>query len=71
MVAMADGIVTPGNLAAPELAAYRSFLEAKAKLSTDAGFPCDPSEAHSLLKPHQRDIVASAVRGGRRAVFTA
>ena len=50
---------------------YRAFLEAKAVLATDAGFPCDPAEVHPLLKPHQRAAVAWAVRGGRRALFEA
>lgn len=52
-----------------DLIEYRAFLEAKAALSSDAGFPCDPSEVNPLLKPFQRDIVAWAVRGGRRALF--
>lgn len=50
---------------------YRAFLEAKAKLAVGAGFPCDPSEVNPILKPHQRDMVVWAVRGGRRAIFTA
>jgi DNA modification methylase len=54
-----------------QLADYRAFLAAKARLSASSGFPCDPSEVNPLLKPHQRDIVAWAVRGGRRAIFTA
>jgi SAM-dependent methyltransferase len=53
------------------LAAYRQFIASKAQLSTASGFPCDPSEVNPILKPHQRDIVAWAVRGGRRAIFTA
>lgn len=51
--------------------AYKDFLEAKVKLESELGFPCRPDEAHPFLKPHQRDTVAWAVRGGRRAVFAA
>ncbi|MDZ4254116.1 MAG: DNA methyltransferase [Sulfuritalea sp.] len=50
---------------------YREFLEAKVCLECNHGFECSPGEVNSLLKPHQRDIVCWAVRGGRRAVFTA
>lgn len=50
---------------------YRAFLLAKVRLESDAGFPCDVSEVNPILKPHQRDIVCWAVRGGRRAIFTA
>ena len=37
---------------------YRAFLEAKAALAGPMGLPCDLSEVHSLLLPHQRAIVA-------------
>lgn len=49
--------------------AYTEFLQAKASLATESGLACDPSEVHPLLKPHQRDTVVWAVRGGRRAIF--
>ena len=52
-------------------AAYRAFLERKIKLSDSDGLPCEPEEVNPVLKPHQRDIVVWAVRGGRRAVFAA
>lgn len=58
-------------MTSPATTEYRRFLEAKAKLSTEQGFPCEPSEVNPLLKPHQRDVVAWAVRGGRRALFEA
>lgn len=51
--------------------AYRSFLEAKAALSTGTGFPVSDADIHPLLKPHQRAIVKWAVAGGRRAIFAA
>lgn len=50
---------------------YPDFLTAKARLADAAGFDCDPAEVHPLLKPHQRDAVCWAVRGGRRALFEA
>lgn len=54
-----------------DLNPYRQFLSQKTSMAATNGFDCDPSEVHPLLKPHQRDIVAWAVRGGRRAVFAA
>lgn len=53
----------------PALTDYRAFLERKIRPPESAGFPCGPEEVHLSCKPHQRDIVAWAVRGGRRAVF--
>jgi DNA modification methylase len=50
-------------------ATYAEFLAGKAQLATASGFDCSPDEVHPLLKPHQRDAVAWAVRGGRRALF--
>ena len=48
---------------------YAEFLAAKAQLATSSGFEVDPAEVHASLKPHQRDAVVWAVRGGRRAIF--
>ena len=50
---------------------YREFLEGKIKLSEMHGFDCTPDEINPILKPHQRDIVQWAVRGGKRAIFAA
>ena len=50
--------------------AYEDFLRRKIRASEGYGLPCSPSECHAILKPHQRDIVAWAVRGGRRGIFT-
>jgi hypothetical protein len=50
-------------------AAYAEFLQAKAQLATATGLEIDPAEVHLVLKPHQRDAVVWAVRGGRRAIF--
>ena len=48
---------------------YLEFLDAKARLATSSGLNIDPAEVHPILKPHQRDAVVWAVRGGRRAIF--
>lgn len=48
---------------------YRAFLAAKATLAADDGIDIDPAEVHPALKPHQRDAVVWAARGGRRALF--
>lgn len=49
---------------------YEDFLHSKAQLATAYG-PSEISaeDVHSALMPHQRDVVAWAVRGGRRAIF--
>jgi DNA methylase/helicase-like protein len=62
--------VASGN-STGSLVAYREFLACKNRISHANGFPCEPSEVNPILKPHQRDIVMWAVRGGRRAIFTA
>jgi hypothetical protein len=51
--------------------AYTDFLAAKVDFRHDYGHPIDPAAVHPILKPHQRDIVTWAVRGGRRAIFAA
>lgn len=50
---------------------YQEFLESKIKLDHRMGFEVDKSEINPILKPHQRDIVHWALRGGRRAIFAA
>ncbi|MFF1633948.1 DNA methyltransferase [Leifsonia sp. NPDC058248] len=54
---------------ATELAAYEQFLREKVAFDRSFGFEVAPADIHSALLPHQRDIVAWAVRGGRRAIF--
>ena len=44
------------------------FLKSKIPQAESMGFD-PPCAAHDSLMPHQRDIAAWAVRGGRRAVF--
>lgn len=51
--------------------AYLNFLRAKMVSAPLMGIEIDPSEVNRILKPHQRDIVLWAIRGGRRAIFAA
>lgn len=48
---------------------YREFLETKIELADDSGFAIDPDKLNPVLKPHQKDAVAWALKGGRRALF--
>jgi DNA modification methylase len=52
--------------------AYHDFLRAKASVAPADGLDVDlKGLTHPVLKPHQRQIVEWAVRGGRRAIFAA
>jgi DNA modification methylase len=51
--------------------AYAAFLAGKATVAPLDGFHVDPVAVNAILKPHQRDLVVWAVRGGRRAIFAA
>lgn len=48
---------------------YQEFLETKIELAQDSGFVVVPEKINQVLKPHQRDAVAWALKGGRRALF--
>lgn len=48
---------------------YKDFLESKIELAQDSGFAVDPAKINKALKPHQRDAVIWALKGGRRALF--
>ena len=50
---------------------YIDFLKTKIQRAPVSGFDVDPAELHPALKPHQRDAVAWALHGGRRALFEA
>jgi hypothetical protein len=51
---------------------YDDFIAAKSAVDkSSVGFDVDPSEVNPLLKPHQRDVVCWAIRGGARALFEA
>ncbi|WP_185268917.1 hypothetical protein [Halopseudomonas xiamenensis] len=53
------------------MTAYVDFLRKKIRLADFAGFEVEDSDINPMLKPHQRDIVRWAVRGGCRAIFAA
>lgn len=48
---------------------YLEFLKTKIEIATDSGFEIEPSQLNKALKQHQRDAVAWALHGGRRALF--
>jgi DNA modification methylase len=48
---------------------YQEFLERKSAIADKSGFDVGMFEINSFLKPHQRDCVRWALRGGRRALF--
>lgn len=48
---------------------YYDFLKSKIDIAPESGFEIQPHEVNPALKPHQRDAVMWAVRGGRRALF--
>lgn len=48
---------------------YLEFLKSKIVLAQKTGFDVAPGEINPALKPHQRDSVIWALRGGHRALF--
>lgn len=48
---------------------YYDFLKSKIDIAQESGFEIQPHDVNPALKPHQRDAVMWAVRGGRRALF--
>jgi DNA modification methylase len=52
-------------------AAYEAFLRAKVATAPLSGFEVDAADLHQNLKPHTRDAVLWALRGGRRGLFLA
>jgi DNA modification methylase len=48
---------------------YIDFLKSKMAISEESGFEIDVKDLNPALLPHQKDIIAWAIRGGRRAVF--
>jgi DNA modification methylase len=48
---------------------YEAFLRRKIKLAAFDGFDVDLDQINPALKPHTRDIVRWAIKGGNRAVF--
>lgn len=50
---------------------YQDFLKNKIRLAPVSGLEVEQEDVNPILKPHQRDIVVWAVRGGKRAIFAA
>lgn len=48
---------------------YEEFLYTKIEIATDSGIEIERSEISESLKPHQKDAVWWALKGGRRALF--
>lgn len=48
---------------------YQDFLNTKIDIAEQTGFEISDSDINPILKPHQRDAVKWAVRGGKRALF--
>ena len=48
---------------------YIEFLKSKIEIAKDSGFEVGREEINPALKPHQKDAVIWALRGGRRALF--
>ena len=48
---------------------YLSFLKSKIDVAPKSGFRIAAESLNPALKPHQRDAVAWAIEGGRRALF--
>lgn len=45
------------------------FLKTKIEIAPESGFSIDRNSLNKALKPHQKDGVAWALKGGRRALF--
>lgn len=50
---------------------YNDFLKTKFNIAEETGFNVDDSEFSPILKPHQRDCVKWALKGGKRGLFGA
>lgn len=48
---------------------YLEFLKTKIDLAAESGFEVEPDMINPALKPHQKDAVMWALKGGRRALF--
>lgn len=48
---------------------YEEFLLSKVEIAKDTGFDININEINQILKPHQKDAVKWAIKGGRRALF--
>lgn len=50
---------------------YKDFLISKIAFAPETGFEVADADINLVLKPHQRDAVRWAIKGGRRALFEA
>ena len=48
---------------------YQSFLRTKVEIAQDSGIEIDRNTLNPALMEHQKDVIAWAIKGGRRAVF--
>lgn len=48
---------------------YDNFLHSKIEVAPVSGFQVPEEDLNPALKPHQKDAVLWAVKGGRRALF--
>lgn len=48
---------------------YKSFLKSKIEVAKQTGFDVQIQDINPILKPHQKDAVRWAIKGGRRALF--
>lgn len=48
---------------------YKEFLLSKIETAAESGFDIDKDKLNPALKPHQKDAVAWAIKGGCRALF--
>ena len=67
---MTTTLAPPLPMNRADLAAlYDEFVRGKANFERHFGFDLACDDINPILKPHQRDIVQWAVKGGRRAIF--
>lgn len=48
---------------------YIKFLHSKIEIAKETGFEISPDEVNPVMKPHARDSVCWAIKGGKRALF--
>lgn len=48
---------------------YIQFLKTKIEIAVDSGFIITADDLSPILKPHQKDAIIWAVKGGKRALF--
>jgi DNA modification methylase len=51
-------------------APYIDFLKSKIKIAPDTGIEFKADQVNPVLKPHERDTVLWAAKGGQRAIFS-